>query len=207
MAENTEDLQALTNNVKAISQKSGLDMNVKKTKTMVISRSNNTKANITINNEELEQVDEFKYLGQTITSDAKTEKEIRIRTGIAKSRFQDIKTILLNRRISQDLKFRLIKCFIYSVFTYGCETWTLTRDMENKINAFEMWIFRKVAKIKWSDRISNEEVCKKLNLEKSLLNDIKKRKLCYFGHIKRHSSMKKEILEGKIEGKRNGRTM
>ena len=108
----------------------------------------------------------------------------------------------MNRRISQDLKFRLIKCFIYSVFTYGCETWTLTRDMENKINSFEMWIFRKVAKIKWSDRISNEEVCKKLNVEKSLLNDIKKRKLCYFGHIKRHSSIKKEILEGKIEGKR-----
>ena len=94
MAENTEDLQALTNNVKDKSQKSGLDMNVKKTKTMVISRSNNTKANITINNEELEQVEKFKYLGQTITSDAKTEKEIRIRTRIAKSRFEDIKTIL-----------------------------------------------------------------------------------------------------------------
>ena len=119
MAENTEDLQALTNNVKANSQKSGLDMNVKKTKTMVISRNNNTKANITINNEELEQVEEFKYLGQTITADAKTEKEIRIRTGIAKSRFQEIKTILMNRRISQDLKFRLIKCFIYSVCAYG----------------------------------------------------------------------------------------
>ena len=56
--------------------------------------------------------------------------------------------------------------------------------MENKINAFEMWIFRKVAKIKWSDRISNEEVCNKLNVGKSLLNDIKKTKLCYFGHIK-----------------------
>ena len=135
------------------------------------------KANFTINNEELEQVEEFKYIGQTITADAKTEKEIRIRTGIAKSRFQEIKTILMNRRISQDLKFRLIKCFIYSVFTYGCETWTLTRDMENKINAFEMWIFRKVAKIKWSDRISNEEVCKKLNAEKSLLKDIMRRKL------------------------------
>ena len=80
------------------------------------------KANFTINNEELEQVEEFKYIGQTITADAKTEKEIRIRTRIAKSRFQEIKTILMNRRISQDLKFILIKCFIYSVFTYGCET-------------------------------------------------------------------------------------
>ena len=107
----------------------------------------------------------------------------------------------MNRRISQDLKFMLIKCFIYSVFTYGCETQTLTRDMENKMNAFEMWIFRKVAKIKWSDRISNEEVCKKFNAEKSLLKDIMRRKLSYFGHIKRHGSIRKEILEGKIDDK------
>ena len=59
------------------------------------------------------------------------------------------------------------------------------------MNAFEMWIFRKVAKIKWSDRISNKEVCKKLNAEKSLSKDIMRRKLGYFGHIKRHSSIRK----------------
>ena len=158
MAENTEDLQSLTNNVKTNSQRSGLDMNVKKTKTMVMSRDNNTKAKIIINSEELEQVEEFKYLGQTITADAKTENEIRIRTGIEKSRFQEIKTVLMNKRISQELKFRLIKCYIYAVFSYGCETWTVTRDLENKINAFEMWIFRKVSNIKRSDQTSNEEV-------------------------------------------------
>ena len=76
---------------------------------MVISRNNNTKANITINNEELEQVEEFKYLRQTITADAKTEKEIRTRTRIAKSRFQEIKTILMNRCISQDHTYALHK--------------------------------------------------------------------------------------------------
>ena len=66
LAENTDDLQALTNNVKANSQKSGLYMNVKKTKTMVISRNINTKANININNEELQQVEEFNYLGKQL---------------------------------------------------------------------------------------------------------------------------------------------
>ena len=89
-----------------------------------------------------------------------------------------------------------------SVFTYGCETWTINKEMENKINAFEMWIFRKIANVKWSDRVTNEDVCLKLNMERSLLETIKRRKLSYFGHIKRHHSIKKEILEGKVKGKR-----
>ena len=69
--------------------------------------------------------------------------------------------------------------------------------MENKINAFEMWLFRKVANVKWSDRSNNEDVYLKLNLERSLLETIKRRKLSYFGHIKRHHSIK--ILEGKVK--------
>ena len=64
-----------------------------------------------------------------------------------------------------------------SVFTYGCETWTINKDIENKINAFEMWIFRKVANVKWSDRVTNEDVCVKLNMERTLLKTIKRRKL------------------------------
>ena len=65
-----------------------------------------------------------------------------------------------------------------------------------------MWIFRNVANVKWSDRVTNEDVCVKLNMERTLLKTIKMRKLIYFGHIKRHHSIKKEILEGKVNGKR-----
>ena len=202
IAEDREDLQFLTDNVGLHSKEAGLDMNVKKTKTMVMSRNCATKANIIINNEELEQVDEFKYLGQTVTSDAKTEKEIRIRVGIAKSRFQEMKVVLTNRRISQELRLRLCKCFVLSSFTYGSETWTINKEMEDKINAFEMWIFRKIANIKWTDKVRNDDVCRRLNIERSLLSEIKERKLRYFGHIKRHQSIKKEILEGRVDGKR-----
>ena len=99
MAESKDDLQSLTDNIRHYSKESGLDMNVKKTKTMVISRDTGTRANISIDNEELEQVEEFKYLGQTVTADAKTEKEIKIRIGIAKSRFQEMK----KKRITQEL--------------------------------------------------------------------------------------------------------
>ena len=89
-----------------------------------------------------------------------------------------------------------------SVFTYGCETWTINKHIENKINAFEMWILRKIANVKWSDKVTNEDVCLKLNVERTLLKTIKSRKLGYFGHIKRHHSIKKEILEGKVNGRR-----
>ena len=88
---------------------------------MVISRDSNTKANVIVDNVELEQVKEFKYLGQTITADAKTETEIRIRSGIAKAIYQELRKVLSNKRISQKLKFRLMNCFIMSVFTYGLD--------------------------------------------------------------------------------------
>ena len=113
-----------------------------------------------------------------------------------------MKTVLTNRRISQELRLRLSKCFVLSTFTYGCETWTITKEMEDKINAFEMWIFRRIANIKWTDKIRNEEVCRRLNIDRSLLSEIKQRKLSYFGHLKRHPSIKKEILEGRVDGKR-----
>ena len=103
---------------------------------MVICRDNNTKANVILHNVELEQINEFKYLGQTIIADAKTETKIRIRTCIAKARYKELNKGLSNKRISQKLKFRLINYFIMLVFTYGCETCTINKDIENKINAF-----------------------------------------------------------------------
>ena len=74
--------------------------------------------------------------------------------------------------------------------------------MENKINAFEMWTLRKIANVKWTDRVTNDEVCRRLHVQRKLLSDIKQRKLAYFGHIKRHHSLRKELLEGRVQGKR-----
>ena len=85
-----------------------------------------------------------------------------------------------------------------SVFKYGCETWTTNEDIENKINRFEIWIFRKVTNVKWSDKVTNEDVCLKFKVERTLLKTIKRRKLSYFGHIKRLHAIKKEMLGVKV---------
>ena len=120
------DLQALVTEAKIHSENAGLSMNVKKTKTMVVSKRDAVPTHIKIDNEILEQVVNFKYLGQTITPDARNEQEIKIRIAIAKSRFQQMHKLLTAQKTSFSLRYRLLECYIFSVLFYGCETWTLT---------------------------------------------------------------------------------
>ena len=89
-----------------------------------------------------------------------------------------------------------------SIFCYGCESWTLSKVLKNKIEVFEMWCFRRLGNIKWSDRVTNDSVLEKLKTKRTLLSDIQKRKLRYFGHVKRKNNILTTAVEGKLEGKR-----
>ena len=170
---------------------------------MVISKFHETaKTDIKINNETLEQVNSFKYLGQTITPGGKNELEISIKIASAKNRFQQLYKVLTSKKIALKLRHRLLVCYIFSVILYGCETWTLTKPLIDKLEACEMWFFRRMGKISWKEKTTNQAVLTKLNLKRSLMNTIKERKLAYFGHTKRHPSMMRNILEGKMQGKR-----
>ena len=196
------DLQALVSEAKIHSENAGLSMNIKKTKTMVVSKRDAIPAQIKIDNEVLEQVFNFKYLGQTITPDARNEQEIKIRIAIAKSRFQQMHKLLTAQKTSFSLRYRLLECYVFSVLFYGCETWTLTKVLTQKLEACEMWMLRRMGRISWKAHISNEYVLKRLNISRNLIPKIKSRKLSYFGHIKRHDSIMKNILEGRLEGTR-----
>ena len=158
---------------------------------------------IYIDGKYVEQVKSFQYLGALVTEDGRCEKEILRRIGIAKSKFNDMHKLLTTHDLSLKTKLRLTKCYIWSVLLYGSETWSLTKGMEKRIEAFKMWAYRKIAKISWKQKINNQKVLKKLNLKKTeLLTTVKQRKLKYYGHIRRHPSIQKSIVEGKIEGKR-----
>ena len=112
-------------------------------------------------------------------------------------------SILTTKHISFELRLRLTKMLcILSSAIYGSETWTFNKNLEKMIEAFEMWIFRRMGKISWTEKKTNKEVCAMINIQPTLLKTIQSRKLKYFGHIKRHHTICKEILEGKIEGKR-----
>ena len=127
---------------------------------------------------------------------------IKTRIAIARSRFCDLKNILTSTQTQPSTKLRVLKCYIHSALLYGSETWTLNKNTEKRIEAFEMWTFRRMAKISWTERKTNKEVCDILGVKPSLLNEIKSRKIRYFGHTKRHNSIQKQILEGCVEGRR-----
>ena len=178
-------------------------MNVKKTKAMVLSKEpKGKKVEIQVNGEVLEQVDTFKYLGTQIKDDLKTDKELETRENLARSKFCSLHKILTSKRLKMSTRLNILKCYIFSIYCYGCEAWTLTKILERKIEVFEMWCLRMMGKFKWSDLIPNEEVLKKLKTKRSLLFNIKQRKLKYFGHIKRRANILTTVLEGRLQGKR-----
>ena len=170
LGENKEDLNTLVLSVKTESEKLGLKMNIKKTKTMVISRKDITpKAKILIDGSEVEQVEKFLYLGQLITEDGRSDAEIKRRIGMAKSAFLNIKHLLTNCNISWRTRFRLLKCYVWSILTYGCETWTTKKSTENRINAFEMWCYRRMEKVSWKEKKSNESILREKGIKSTLM--------------------------------------
>ena len=121
-------------------------LNAKKTKVLVVSKqSPGLTINITASNVKIEQVQHFNCLGSWITSDARCEKEIKRRITLAKTNFNNIKNIFRNHKLTISLKTRLLKCVVWSVLLYGCETWTLTTKTKQRIEAGEMWFYRRIA--------------------------------------------------------------
>ena len=203
LAENEDDLQNLVSTIEIQSEKFGLLMNVKKTKAMVISKNEAAKVTIKVNDKIIEQVDQFTYLGQLITTDGRSEQEIKRRIVIAKNSFAKLSNLLTNKKVDIKTRIRITRCFVWSTFLYACETWTLSKAVEKKIEAMEMWMYRRMSKISWKEKKTNMEVLKIVGVKRpELLLTIKSKKLAYYGHIRRHDSVHKRILEGKVIGKR-----
>jgi len=88
-----------------------------------------------------------------------------------------------------DLKKKIVKCTIWSVVLYGAKTWTMTQADKERLEAFEMWIRRRMLKISWVDKVSNAEVLQKVQENKSILDTVQHRKFRWMGHILRHDSL------------------
>ena len=202
LTENEENLINILQRVKEESAEKGLHMNAKKTKTMFISRKETQRLSIQLEGEELEQVKEYKYLGQMVNEKGRCEEEIRSRIFKARTAFLKINNIVTSKKLPTTLRLRLTKCFVLSVLLYGCETWTINKTIEKKLEAFEMWTFRRIGKIKWTEKMTNSEVCNVLKVKREVMNTIRKRKMIYFGHLIRHNNILKTITEGRVEGKR-----
>ncbi|GFO19349.1 endonuclease-reverse transcriptase [Plakobranchus ocellatus] len=146
IAENKEDLQKLLNIVEEESRR--LELISKKMEVMVISRKQKSpKCDIFINKVKLKQTEKFKYLGTIISNDGKTNTEISARTAQAKINFQKMKTILTNKHISIETRKRALQCYIEPVLMYGCEAWTISKQIQNKLEATDVWFLRRMLRI------------------------------------------------------------
>ena len=116
-----------------------------------------------------------------------------------------MKNILIRSELSLNLRMRMIRCYIFSVLLYGCKSWTLDPSSEERIDAFEMHLYRRMLRLSWIQKITNEEVLRRMDKRKELMNAVMQRKTLYFGHIMRGQrySILRLLLEGKVEGKRS----
>jgi len=109
-----------------------------------------------------------------------------------------------SRDITNDTKVRLMKSLIWPIATYGCEGWTLKQADQRRIEAFEMWGFRRLLRISWTQRKTNEWILEKLSEDRQLLNNIKTRKIRYYGHVMwKPSCLEKDIVQGCVSGSRS----
>ena len=106
----------------------------------------------------IEQTDKYTYLGQTITSNGKCDDEILKRIEIARGAFNSMLKTITARHISMTKRKRIIKAYVWSTLLYGYETWTITTSNMKKLQSFEMWAYRKMMKISWREKKTNEEV-------------------------------------------------
>lgn len=205
LADNIDDLQCLLNDINLASEALGLKINIKKTKVMIVSRNDYPNARIYLAGEEIERVKQFKYLGCLLNDKWDPETEIRSRVEQARNAFSKLRKFLTDRRLDFGLRYKMLKCYVWPVLLYGMEAWTLKVTSINKLEAFEMWTLRRMLRIPWTDRVRNEEVLNRAQLEdRQLFEYVKSRKTAYLGHILRGErySFQQLILEGKIEGRR-----
>ena len=175
-------------------------LNVSKTKIFTTDKTT-LSADIRVNGQILEKVNSFEYLGSLITCDGKCIREIKKRLNIAIVKIKQLQNIWKGTDITTKLRF--LRACVFPIATYGCETWTIDRSSEKIINAFECKCYRRILRIPWTEKRTNMSILQQLNIpENWLLKHIKKRKIKYFGHIKRHDGLEKIILEGMVPGKR-----
>jgi len=118
---------------------------------------------------------------------------------MAKAAFNKKKTLFTNK-LNLNLRKKLVKCYIWSMVLYGAETWTLRTANQKYLDSFEMWCWRRMEKISWTDHVRNEEVLLRVNEQRNIVHAISKRKANWIGHILRRNCLLKQVIEGKIKG-------
>ena len=151
----------------------------------------------------METVTDFIFGGSKITVDGDCSHEIKRRLLLGRKVITKLDSILKSRDVTLLTKVHPVKAMVFPVVTYGCESWTIKKAECRRIDAFEVWCWRRLLRVPWTARNSNQSILKEISSEYSLEGLMLKLKLQYFGHlIWRTGSLEKTLMLGKIEGRR-----
>ena len=174
MAESEEELKSLLMEVKEESEKAGLKLNIQKTKIMASGPITSWE----IDGETVETAPDFIFLGSKITADGDSTHEIK-RPKV----MTNLDSIFKSRDITLPTKVHLVKAMVFPVVMYGCESLTVKKAERRRIDAFELWCWRRLLRVPWTARRSNQSILKEISPGISLEGMMLKLKLQYFGHL------------------------
>lgn len=203
IADTAEGLQRLIDRVTEVCALYNMHLNTNKTKVMIVSKQD-TDGQFHANGSRLQMATSINYLGTFLNDKWEQINEIKIRIEKSRAAFNRMRKVLCNLNIGLHLRVRALRCYVFSILTYGVEAWTLTEAACKRLEAFEMWCYRRMLRISWIYHVTNEAVLQRVRKQKEVLNSIKERKLSYFGHVMRNQKygLLQLIMQGKFNGKR-----
>uniref|UniRef100_A0A8C0AIZ1 RNA-directed DNA polymerase n=1 Tax=Bos mutus grunniens TaxID=30521 RepID=A0A8C0AIZ1_BOSMU len=199
MAESEEELKSLLMKVKGESEKVCLKLNIQKTKIMASGPTTSWE----IVGETVETVSDFILGGSQITADGDCSHDIKRHLLLGRKVMTNLDSILKSRDITLPTNVHLVKAMVFPVVMYGCESWTVKKAECRRIDAFELWCWRRLLRVPWTARRSNQSILKEISPGSSLEGMMLKLKLQYFGHLMRRvDSLEKSLMLGGIGGRR-----
>ena len=151
----------------------------------------------------METARDFIFLGSKITADGDCSHEIKRRLLLGRKAMTNLDRVLKSRDITLPRKVRLVKAMVFPVVMYGCESWIIKKAEHQRTDGFELWCWRKLLRVPWTARKSNQSTVKEIDPEYSLEGLMLKLRLQYFGHLMRRTgSLGKTLMLGKIEARR-----
>ena len=199
MAESEEELKSLLMKVKEESEKIGLKLNIQKTNIMASGPITSWQ----IGGETVDTVSDSIFGGSKITADGDCSHEIKRCLLLGRTLMTNLDSIFKSRDITLPTKVCLVKAMVFPAVMYGCESWTVKKAERQRIDAFELWCWRRLLRVPWTARRSNQSILKEISPGCSLEGLVLKLKLQYFGHLMRRvDSLEKTLMLGGIEGRR-----
>ena len=179
MAESEEELKSLLMKVKEESKKVGLKLNIQKTKIMASGPITSWE----IGGETVETVSDFIFGGSKITGDGDCSQEIKRCLLLGRKVMMNLDSILKSKDISLSTKVCLVRAMVFPILMYGCESWTIKKAEHQRVDTFELWCWRRLLRVPWTARRSNQSILKEISPEYSLEGLMLKLKLKSFGHL------------------------